>query len=483
LSQEPLKHSLPLATAIDLSRWLEQDRVHPWAQRIARDRAIGANAPSGSNLDLALYWWSKVERGDDSADVGLEIERLTRGVTWVLVAAGVVSGVALTTTVCRYDGSAPINMLIVLGFLVVLPAFFTLLSSMLPLFSSKGMLATYNVGGVVAAFLSRRSAAAKAFFSESRSDVARDNVLRWQLMLNSQQFGLAFSLAALVTLLFNVALSDLAFGWSTTLELHADTVHGWLSVIASPWAWLWERAAPTLELVNTSRYFRLAEGTQGLSPENLTRWWTFLVASLLVYGVGLRAGALMFARLRSRKATEGLLLGHSEVTALFDRLRQPQVSTSEASAADDYVTNVPDAVRYAPPVGRDVLILWNGIDAPRDTDPASAPLANEEANSVFSSAHEQVLHAGGERDMNEDLAAIGRIVLTEGATVCIVTKAWEPPLLELHDYIEAIRKQVGAGVSIVVNPLGPQGSDPVPLDVDIWRRSIARLQDPGVYVT
>jgi hypothetical protein len=478
-----LKHSLPLATAIDLSQWLEQDRVHPWAQRIARDRDIGAHAPLGSNLELALYWWSKVERGDDSAGVGLEIEHLTRGVTWVLIAAGVVSGVALTTTVCRYDGSVPINVLIVLGFLVAFPAFFTLLSTMLPLFSSKGMLATYNVGGLVAAFLSRRSAAAKVFFSESRSDVARDNVLRWQLMLNSQQFGLAFSLAALVTLLLHVALSDLAFGWSTTLELHADTVHGWLSVIASPWAWIWERAAPTLELVNTSRYFRLDGGTQGLSPENLTRWWTFLVACLLVYGVGLRASTLVFARSRSRKATEGLLLGHSEVTALLDRLRQPQVSTSQASAADEYVMNVPDVVRDVPPVGRDVLILWNGIDAPRDTDPVSAPLVNEEENLVVTSAYEQVLHAGGERDMNEDHAAIGRIDLTEGATICIVTKAWEPPLLEFHDYIEAIRTQVGAGVSIVVKPRGPQGSDPASSDIDIWRRSLARLQDPGVYIT
>lgn len=454
-----------LVEAIDIPHWLERDRQTNWRDRVARDRKLGVDdAGPTQSVKRVLHWWQALDKDVQEPSAGSEIARLFRHLSWTMLAAGTVSGMCLSSAVLHYDGSQPINVLVVLGWLVFLPFVFLVISVCLPWSATTSFGSEANIGAVILAFLKRRNPAAEAFFSAQRTNLSREKLLRWRLMLCSQQFGLAFSLAALGTLLFRVGFSDLAFGWSTTLSLDTDTVAGLFQSTAMPWAGWLADGVPTSELVAQSRYYRLEQGARVLSAETLTTWWLFVTMCLAVYGVGLRLVALTVAMLGYRNATRGMLLGHSEVIALVDRLNTPilsgQASTTEARDTHSDT----EVARFDPSVHADLVILWNGA---RGT----------------ASDGGRVIEAGGERGINEDLDAVRDLEPPSNGIVRVVTKAWEPPLLELHDYLKALRERFGGGTSIVVHPVGEIDDTADARDIAVWRRSLARLQDPEVYVT
>lgn len=489
-----MRKTLTLAKAQDVIEWLEADRHTPWDERVERDRPH-ADTHAASNLERVLSWWAQHAPQAHAATTGSQLEHLISRVRWAVTALGAVSGVVLCTAVTFYDGSAPINVLVVLGWLVILPLVFMGLSFLLPLASSHSFLGAINPGGWIGSILSRRPLsqghwATREFFAQSAAHPARDKLIRWQLMVHSQQFGCAFSIAALITLLIKVSVSDLAFGWSTTLQVEAATIHGVLSGIALPWRALgsvfgniFADAAPSIALVESSRYYRLDGGTVGLSAENLTRWWSFLTACLLFYGVGARTAAFFFARAKRRKAVEHMLFTHPEVHALLDRLNTPVIRTTSVEPETEHAAAA--APTAATPAARQAAVLsirWNNAPEPAvSSDPSPAPIARHR------------IDAGGERPLDDDLATLSSLdtaLLTPSASdnaasagqVEVLTKAWEPPLLEFHDYISALRERIGNSKSIVVRPLDPNGAPAAPAEADVWRRSLAQLQDPGVYV-
>jgi len=63
-----------------------------------------------------------------------------------------------------------------------------------------------------------------------------------------------------------------------------------------------------------------------------------------------------------------------------------------------------------------------------------------------------------------------------------ITKAWEPPLLEFHDLLLALRNLFGANTTISVQPVSAEGDAPDKVEVEIWRHSLEKLQDAKVYV-
>lgn len=456
-----------LADAIDIPLWLERDRETPWAERVRRDRAIGREAATRTRSRTArvMLWWQAVAPEHSEPDRGRAVARLLRRLGPIMVVAGALSGSGLAAVVLRYDGSDPINILIVFGLLVALPAVFLVASLALPLWASASVGGQTNIGHIVLGFLQRRHPALDEFFATRHADQARDRVLRWRFTLSSQQIGLAFSVAALLTLLIKASFSDLAFAWSTTLSVDAQQLGRAISIIASPWsAWL-PGAVPDFGLIEQSRYFRLETTAREMSAATLTPWWRFLALSIATYGVVPRALAFALALHRSRAAERTLLLAHPEVRALIDRLDSPEVAATATSAEHPAAESNAVAPMFDGHTQGDVIVIWNGAIA-RSALPADAT----------------VIEAGGERSPDEDRDALQRIPAALNGVVRVVTKAWEPPLLELHDYLTALRAQVGGDASIVVQPCGEAQASPEPQDLAVWRASLARLDDPGVYI-
>ena len=98
---------------------------------------------------------------------------------------------------------------------------------------------------------------------------------RWLLARWSHLCATAFFAAVLSTALALVVFTDLAFGWSTTLEVSASRIHDLARALALPWRAALPEAVPSLELVEVSRYFRAA-GAARVDP---THWTVAFVPS------------------------------------------------------------------------------------------------------------------------------------------------------------------------------------------------------------
>lgn len=455
-----------LATAIDIPAWLEQDRQNSWKTRIQRDQQISLQAqiPAQQAHKRVMHWWSQIQPKVDLSSSGQTLASLFKRVSWMTILAGFVFGIVLASTLLHYDGSQPINVLVLLVVLVLLPLLLFLFSLLLPFFSSGSFLSGLNIGSILLAYIKKKSPALNDFFSSSRSDSARDKLLRWRLLLHSQQFGIALAVAALLTLLARVSFSDLAFGWSTTLDFDSSSLTPWIQTLATPWAAWFPEAVPTNQLIEQSRFFRLENGVSELSAQTLTGWWKFIAMCLLVYGIGFRLLAAWFAHFNYKKAVENMLLQHSEVTALLDRFDAPQnvTDTAPVVSANYNAENDSSSFNYQ---SADVLIRWNG--------------ANLHDNTL---QHSNIVEVSSEDALQLDNALFKDLNKNDIKHVHVITKAWEPPLLEFHDLIQVLRGLVGSDVSISVQPVAADSASTDKVDVEIWRHSLEKLQDAKVYV-
>ncbi|MEM7681921.1 MAG: DUF2868 domain-containing protein [Planctomycetota bacterium] len=289
-------------------------------------------------------------------------------------------------------------------------------------------------------------------------------VARWCVLTWSQWMALAFHVGAVAGFVQFVVFSDLAFGWSTTLNVTDAgfaTLIDWLSL---PWAWAWPAAAPGLELVAGSRFYR---GKPSADPQSVQGWWRFLLMAMLVYGLAPRAVALLAARWRLGLAAQEALTLLPGYAGLKARLRaRAGATTSDASAAlkapkdartfsavpaetptdtpDNTPDNTPAEAEASPMAMRWFAVNW--AEAPLRDDTLGATLGLEVAG---------VAHAGL-GGLDADAQAIARAVQACAQTdppvdgVALLVKEWEPPTAEMIDFLADLRRSLGPGRPIQV---------------------------------
>lgn len=280
----------------------------------------------------------------------------------------------------------------------------------------------------------------------------------------AQSGGLAFGIAALLTLLTQVLVHDLAFGWSTTLQASAPAYHELTTALAWPWrSWL-PGAVPSLPLVEQSRYFRV--GTAAVAnPELLGSWWRFLAMLWLCYVVAPRCVLLVLARVQLAMKVRRLLGEHPGRAPLRERCAQPVV---ESGGGDSGA--MPAAVDGAHPlpatVGR-ILVHWAGAG-----DPALA------ARWLVAGALS--LQAGGSASLEQDAEILAQ-ARTAGGPVIVVTRGWEPPTGELGDFLERACATLGnAPVQLLPLAVGDAPALIGEPALAQWQRFVARLRQPTV---
>jgi hypothetical protein len=64
----------------------------------------------------------------------------------------------------------------------------------------------------------------------------------------------------------------------------------------------------------------------------------------------------------------------------------------------------------------------------------------------------------------------------------VLTRGWEPPLLEFADFLGMMRERAGAAASITVVPIDVGGTRVDAADRAVWAGTLARLRDPRLYV-
>lgn len=474
--------------ALDIPAWLEADRERPFEERLHRDRTIAASLSDPDPVGRVRHWWLAVRRETPPAARDTEFAaRLSRGrgiITFSMLLIGALAGAGAGMAVFRYDGTWPVNVVTAFAALVLLQLVLIALTLilMLPRVPGLGALQSLLGGlnpGALAAGLYRRV---------SRQDDQRTNLLvwheargpaaahfaRWQMLVWSQCAAVAFNIAVLVSALVLIAFTDLAFGWSTTLRLDDDAVLRLTRLLAAPWRELWPAAVPSAELIEHSRFFRLASAppTATVASE-LTGWWPFLLAAIVTYGLLPRCCLLLFAAVRLRAATRNLLLDDPRVRALLDRMNAAEVQLG--SAINEAATVFPDTQAQRPPAtsGDAVVIVWSAALPLRDVGHWTARHLRWRVTEAMEA---------GSRTIAADAAVIERVAALRPKAAIVYVRGWEAPLLDLQDFIHALRAKVGPQCSLIVVPVGADGEISTEAQRSIWSRWTARVGDPALYL-
>ncbi|MDY0067177.1 MAG: DUF2868 domain-containing protein [Steroidobacteraceae bacterium] len=479
------------ADAIEIPRWLERDRETRYADRLQRDRQIGRELRCANPAARVREWWSRLPRAEDppSMELSSAVRRIERGrrlITLLMIVIGAVAGAAVASAVFHYEGVWPVNVVTVLATLVLLQLLLVTLTLLLMLPKIPGLaglqelLGGLNPGALAAAVYRRLGRAndqsATLFEWRAARGPAAARFARWQILTWSQTAAVAFNLGALGAAVGLIAFTDLAFGWSTTLRIEAAEALRITNAISAPWRSWWPEAVPGAQLIEQSRYFRLASERPSLSPaETLTGWWPFLLAAILTYGLAPRCLLLAISLGRLRAATRRLLMDDPGVRALLDRMCGAAVALGATEPEAPPPANAASTTGPAPhTVQSAAAVVWSGA-------------LSEEAARAWAAAHlqrnvTQVHEAGGGRSIALDRAVIEQLARQRAQVVLVFVRAWEAPLLDLKDFLAELRAGVGAEASLILAPVGAGGGLATDQQRAVWSRWTGGIADPALYL-
>ncbi|MEQ8233205.1 MAG: DUF2868 domain-containing protein [Gammaproteobacteria bacterium] len=468
--------------AVAIPTWLETDDQLPFAERVARDRDIVRRCNHTTPLRRVRSWWRHVTRTGEATrsacSTAARTVRLRRLGGLCVTTVGLFVGCSTSLAVFHYDGSTPVNVVTVLALLVAVQlgllggSLLLMLPRVPGLALLQDLLESINPGHYAAQGLRRLAGADEhTGWSPPPGPVTRQ-WLRWQILTWSQLAAVAFNLGALAVAAALIVFTDLAFGWGTTLDIDAAGMQRVTVALAWPWHALWPAAVPDPMLIENSRIFRLQGAVDAALPARaLTGWWPFLVCAVSVYGLLPRVALLLLALARLRAGTRRLLLDDPRVRALLDRMHEPSVEFT--TSAREHPPEVrPSMSRQAPGVAaRAIAIVW--ADALAD-DAAAERFVTSTRHHV-----EQVLRAGGST-IDEDETTLTAVSARSADAILIVVRGWEAPLLDLVDFLGALRRRCAPGQAIIVVPIGVDGTAPAPSQRATWARWVARLDDPDI---
>jgi len=379
----------------------------------------------------------------------------------VAIVLGILTGVALLS----YSGAKPVNVIYLLLVMVGLP----LLSMLLSLFS---ML----FGQTIASFFRHLS----LFYylekvvnllpfvkKESRFESPLPASLnRWLFLQRVQLFSLLFSLGVFLAFVLMIVAKDIAFGWSTTLQITPEAFHTVLVAIATPWQHFLPSAVPSLALVELSHYFRLGEKLDTNMIQNadkLGAWWKFLAMSTLFYALFLRLIFWLFAHLGFKAQLKKEFLALEGVSTILGEFERPFVSTQ--SPKEEQHLALPDKEIALPKEQieqeYDAVVGWNFSN-----DALLLVMEHFNQDGIASYV------AGGKQSFKEDQQLIDSLK----GSILLYVKAWEPPTMDFVDFLEELI-ETPLVKKVEVFPIGTslehyRSRD---LDVEVWLKKLKSI--------
>ncbi|MBX2869218.1 MAG: DUF2868 domain-containing protein [Acidiferrobacterales bacterium] len=476
----------PLGDLIDIKAQIDRDRQLERTLLRERDRAIGLEQnhlakTSDNNLKRLRAWISTIREEGEIVSPGQNVDKAMRNailISWVL---GATIGYLLARSVLAYDGSQPVNLLIALIVLIGVQLVALLILFLLLLFRRDKLLdavSILNPTNIILLVLGRMQPSWKkaiTTYSTGLSPRRGIGFLPQMLAYLSQHFSIALNIGILGTLLYLVTISDLAFGWNTTLDIQTDTINHFFQSLALPWQSIVPSAVPDYSLVESSRYYRLQSQLRsgGWEANKLGTWWLYLALCLVFYGFLPRLIALVVTGIQYDRAIVRATLALPGTSQILARMSDPLVSTESQQKETEAEIKRTRPGLLGRQAARDIdclVIEWS------DCSPPDADLISVGVQSISR------LTAGGRQSPAEDRDTITAAKQVQCEGVVITLKSWEPPLLEVTDFIALLRKNIPATLPIIVllQPLPDQSVSPA--QIETWETALGVLSDSALYL-
>jgi hypothetical protein len=296
---------------------------------------------------------------------------------------------------------------------------------------------------------------------------------KWVFIERMQLLSLLFSFGLMISLLLIIVVKDIAFGWSTTLQISPETFQSILSTIGVLWERVFPDAIPSLELVEMSHYFRLGERIDSEMIHNANKlgaWWKFLAMVTVVYAIGCRLLLWFISKLGFKKQLERDFLVLDGVHQILREFNRAFIST-KAPTEEKHLDIVDESIEQ---ISDDIYKSYHSI--------FGWNLLKDEiilANDAKEIRGESIQSIGGSSSFDEDEAKADEAK----DVVLLFVKSWEPPTMDFVDFLEILieNKEVD---EIQVYPLGTVGRyyESDSKDIAIWKRKIQGLKSKKVWV-
>jgi len=392
------------------------------------------------------------------------------GVSLVLVFVAFVVGLFSGVALLSYSGHEPVNVVYFMAMVV----FFPLLTMTLTLIS---MFRTNTVQSVLVhvspAFWMEKIMAFLPNKLQNDIKTLKINPLlaNWVVIKRSQVIAWFFSLGLLLALLAMVVTKDIAFAWSTTLDITPEAFHGFLNTVALPWRDFLPSAVPSVELIQNSQYFRLGDKLSEemiANASKLGEWWKFLAMATLFYALLLRFLMYVLSLIGLKSAVKKSLLSLNGAAKLLREMNEPIISTHALGKEEVFV-----------PSESDYGQIVSQLDASYDVVQGWA--ISKEQLVVISDSKAVIapkfFEVGGANSFEEDHEVISK---SKGEVLFFV-KGWEPPTMDFVDYLHELclkaDKVVLVPVGTAENHYSIKSSA-----VDVWDRKLSQINEVKVWL-
>jgi hypothetical protein len=487
-----MKHGMHLGDYLDLEWFLEQDKAAAPGQILERDRKLGLAALAESvSPELYGQFWLAQRREQDAGTLPSGIlATLMTVLGWVLACSGLLAGISLVRGLLLYSGAEPVNVSVFLLLAVFPQAGLCLLAA--------GMLVARALGrGELRiplrrlldllwrrpGLLSPQAGFVRALFL-SRGWPAR--MLAWDSLRRLHLGGLCLAAGSLAGMIVSVAVTDLAFGWQSTLQVGAQGMHGLVSTLALPWSWLpthWG-LAPSLSQIEGSRII-LKDGISTLANADLIAWWPFLSMCIFSYALLPRLLLVVLSHRALRRVERDFV--HPDLGRIVDRMRAPRLGS--ATAGERASTPLP---------------LGGSLDR-KDVEGAVASAAGGEVGCVLLLPPELQGRIGNEalgelalrvcgyplsrvfpvaldaEEIRQLLAECAGFAWTGGhERFVVLVEGWQPPIRENLQALNFLGLEGGGSRSLTLVLAGrPAGGNwltaPSGAEQEMWTEAVARL--------
>jgi len=417
-------------------------------------RAFGLKNPKLQNdpLRQLLGWFSQNRQKYPLIKSYLHY---THYLSILLAALAFVLGVILSTVLLTYSGNAPVNIIYFLSFAVFLPAIATLLS----FFAMRDD----TVLTRISFFYLLQKIIEKLFHKESLDQVKIDKKVEERfLLLQLQLAGLLFSVGIFTGLLFLVSTRDIAFAWSTTLNITPQEMASFVSAFSALFHPFCPSTEISLDLIQKSHYFRLGSQIDPAMLHNaasLGFWWKFLACAILFYNIGLRLIAFIISYYRYKKSLTSTLLEKESIKKLLYDFNQPIIQTHaqehEEKQEQKPKTKQPTTQKSTKTFQR--AFGWS--------------LSKEKMlvlSELFNIQYKEAYEVGGALSLDEE----EQLIASSRGDIVLFIPTWEIPTMEFIDFLDEIESLCD---TLTLYPVGLEADNyrAKEKDLAIWKRKIA----------
>lgn len=499
----PPKQTWTLKRVLELETQLFHDQNKEEDTLSARDQSIGETIASEATTppDSQTYvtnWLYKLRQNKPASELDATnlLSEAPRRSSQALSVLYFITGLSVSWSLLRYTGEQPVNVSAYFGIVILLQALLAIFSlAILIAGSNKPKASEFSIGAGIAKFLSIGLVSLFARISSfAISGTQREELLaqigrfrsrvwiyqkplRWAFFRLAQTFGIAFNFGVLTALIAAVTFSDRAFGWQTSLNVSAESIHALIHTMAIPWSWLLTegKGLPSLDQVSGSQII-LKDGMLALRTTDLTSWWSFLTLATITYGLLPRVILSQLSKYQLKKELKKIDLSNSETKRVLRRLRSHEYTFAATTVKS---ANIAGANGASNPLAQDSQTesykVW--VSPSLDSQFSGIEL-DEILNKHFESPERLSLNEKLLSSPDELKEALSQT----DSEVCFALEAWLPPLEESKQLLRNARASIDLKTSIHILLIG-HSHPSLSANFEQWKRIVHQLSDPYLSVS